>query len=56
MSTNISLSGPMGSGIRPKKYFGTTKELMKQKVLKPYPSMKISEEGKPESFKRKTGL
>ena len=56
MSTNISLSGPMGNGIRPKKYFGTTKELMRQKVLKQYPSVKTSQDFKPESFKGKIAL
>ncbi|MFZ1703535.1 MAG: hypothetical protein WAT79_04265 [Saprospiraceae bacterium] len=34
MSTNIYLSGPMGSGVRPKKYFGATKELIRMKVFK----------------------
>lgn len=35
MRNVIHLSGPMGSGIRPKKYFGATKELMRRNVLKP---------------------
>jgi hypothetical protein len=28
------LSGPMGNGIRPKKYFETTKELMRKTKIK----------------------
>ncbi|MBK6364373.1 MAG: hypothetical protein IPL63_00645 [Saprospiraceae bacterium] len=54
MRTNISLSGPMGSGIRPKKYFGATKELMRQKVLKFSPVLKTSEEVDPGNVKNKS--
>jgi hypothetical protein len=34
MSSRIILSGPMGNGIRPKKYFETTKELMRKNKIK----------------------
>lgn len=33
MKNVIFLSGPMGSGIRPKKYFEATRELMRKQAL-----------------------